>query len=292
MTIVINGNGTFSGLTSVQIAGPISSTTTGDISPIVFRNRIHNGNFVINQRRLSGTVTLSAGVFGHDRYKAGASGCTYTFATSGIDTVITISAGSLIQTIESINIEGGTYVMSWFGTSTGKIGAGSFSTSGITAIGVAANTDLAIEFGTGTLSQIQLELGTVATPFERRPSQWELALCQRYLYTQVCSSSLEDFVGTGGTNGSTGGTLAFKFPVEMRVAPTGLAFVGSASYSSFGLTTPLVASTVTAMALGGVGKNSGRISVTGTGTPYTAGQSLLFYGTISGHGYAWTGAEL
>lgn len=64
------------------------------------RNKIINGNFNINQRKVSGTVTLSAGVYGHDRWKAGASGCTYTFSASGGVTTIDITAGSLVQIVE------------------------------------------------------------------------------------------------------------------------------------------------------------------------------------------------
>ncbi|MFN5350882.1 MAG: hypothetical protein ACK5A0_15345, partial [Polaromonas sp.] len=64
-------------------------------SPSGFKNRIINGQLNINQRGVSGTVTLAAGAYGHDRFKAGASGCTYTFATSANVTTLTITAGTL-----------------------------------------------------------------------------------------------------------------------------------------------------------------------------------------------------
>ena len=41
-----------------------------------FKNRLINAQLLINQRGVSGTVTLSAGAYGHDRFKASASGCT------------------------------------------------------------------------------------------------------------------------------------------------------------------------------------------------------------------------
>jgi hypothetical protein len=152
---------------------------SGGASLLGRTNAIINGNFGINQRGVSGTVTLAAGAYGHDRWKAGASGCTYTFATSGNVTTLTISAGSLIQVIEDINLFTGTYVLSWAGTAQGKIGAGSFGNSGITG-SVTGGTNLNIEFGTGTVSLVKFEAGTVATPFEHRSFGQELALCQRY----------------------------------------------------------------------------------------------------------------
>ena len=62
------------------------------------------------------------------------------------------------------------------------------------------------------LSGVQLEVGSVATPFERRPYGTELQLCQRY-YQMI--------VGTSGCPASS--TLcdfAIQFPQQMRAAPT------------------------------------------------------------------------
>lgn len=107
-------------------------------SVISYRNRVTNSRFVGNVRGVAGTVTLTAGQFGHDGWKAGAAGCTYTFATSGADVVITITLGSLIHTIEAGNVEGGSYAMTWFGTSKGKIAAGTAAVSPVAVTGVTA----------------------------------------------------------------------------------------------------------------------------------------------------------
>ena len=152
------------------------------ISTKVNPNAIINGCFRVNQRVKSGTVTLAAGAYGHDRWKAGTSGCTYTFATSGGVTIITITAGSLIQVIEGQNLETATYCLSWTGTAQGKIGAGSLSASGVTG-SVTGGSDLSIEFSTGTLSKVKLEKGSVATPFTMHTFAEELMLCQRYYET-------------------------------------------------------------------------------------------------------------
>jgi hypothetical protein len=65
---------------------------------------------------------------------------------------------------------------------------------------------------------VQLEVGTVATPFERQIYNAQLAQCQRYYYS-LGGGTYEQF-GTGATTGSTGGSLPFQFPVVMRSAPT------------------------------------------------------------------------
>jgi hypothetical protein len=181
------------------------------------RNAIINGDFGINQRAVSGTVTLSAGAYGHDRWKAGASGCTYTFATSANVTTLTITASSLIQVIEGVNLDSGTYVLSWTGTAQGKIGAGSYSASGVTG-SATGGTNLSIEFNTGTVSLVQFEKGSVVTPFERRSRAMEDTLCRRY-YCEVDAEFVFDGILGTGSGGVTVGHM-WVFPVQMRSVPT------------------------------------------------------------------------
>ncbi len=193
----------------------ISTINGGALSG--FRNAIINGNFGINQRGVSGTVSLAAGAYGHDRWKAGASGCTYTFATSENVTTITISAGSLIQVVEGLNLQTGDYTLSWQGTAQGKIGAGSYGNSGITGAAT-GGTNLNIEFGTGTISLVQLEKGTVATPFEFRSIGQELALCQRYF--QKIASGAGGLIGSAWFWTSTVGDVYIPFKTSMRASPS------------------------------------------------------------------------
>jgi len=88
-----------------------------------------------------------------------------------------------------------------------------------------AVTQLGLQFAylpTGTagaadyvdITGVQLELGSVATPFEVRPYPVEMELCQRYY--QVIGSG--DAYGT--FTGTTTATLAYIFKVPMRVIPT------------------------------------------------------------------------
>lgn len=69
-------------------------------------------------------------------------------------------------------------------------------------------------------SQIQLELGSVATPFEIKQYGQELALCQRYYY-RVSAAATNDRLGLMGTgHGTTLCSVNGMLPVPMRAAPT------------------------------------------------------------------------
>lgn len=247
--------------------GTVTLTNVHGSSVSGFRNRVINGGFSVNQRGVSGTVTLSAGAYGHDRWKAGASGCTYTFATSNNVTTLTISAGSLQQVVEGLNLESGTYCMSWTGTATGKIGAGSLSASGVTQA-VTGGTNTTIEFSTGTLSLVQLEIGA-ATVHEQRGYGLELALCQRYYFRFTPAAAAERH-GLGQATSGTVATIYLPFPVQMRTAPTALEQSGTATDYSL-----LVAGSTTAC--------SAVPSFTAVG-PYSAGLSFtVASGMTAGH---------
>ena len=155
----------------------ISTINGGPISGM--RNTIINGNFGINQRGYVSGAATTAGQYTLDRWKVTGTGG-ITFSTVNSKTTVTIPSGQVLQqVIEGLNLQDGTYTLSWEGTAQGKIGAGSFSGSGVTAT-VTGGTNLTIEFGPGTVSRVQFEPGSVATAFEHRPIGTELALCQRY----------------------------------------------------------------------------------------------------------------
>jgi hypothetical protein len=249
--------------------------------PIGVINAIINGNFQVNQRGVSGTVTLAAGAYGHDRWKAGASGCTYTFATSNNVTTLTISAGSLIQVIEGVNLYSGTYALSWTGTAQGKIGAGSYAGSGVTGTAT-GGTNLNIEFNTGTVSLVQFEPGVEASPFERRDYGRELMMCQRYLPAWSGSGP----ISSGWCAGSTFAFAEIDLPVAPRVAPTGITVSNASHFGVYNSGAGLVTSTAVVFNQGSL--SSARLNVTvasglvaGNGTGFAAQNAsaqLLFNG--------------
>jgi len=64
------------------------------------------------------------------------------------------------------------------------------------------------------IAQVQVELGTVATPFEHRTYDEELKLCQRYFQKMG--------IGTSGYSNSSGAAISFSFRffTNMRTEPT------------------------------------------------------------------------
>ena len=98
------------------------------------------------------------------------------------------------------------------GTAGAWSGSNLFSATGATSV---VGTNGATFYVTG----VQLEVGSVATPFERRPYGTELALCQRYY--QNGGASL-----CGTTEGTTIYSFQIQFLQEMRTAPTSVARSG------------------------------------------------------------------
>jgi hypothetical protein len=83
------------------------------------------------------------------------------------------------------------------------------------------------------ITGVQLEVGSTATPFERRMYGQELALCQRYYYRIKATA-----FGVGQCFSSTGALGVIPFPVTMRTSPTALEQSGTASdYRVFGANT-------------------------------------------------------
>ena len=83
------------------------------------------------------------------------------------------------------------------------------------------------------ISQIQLEVGSVATPFARAGGtiQGELAACQRYYYRTTSALNVNSFLTpTGIMVGTTNWACPFVLPVPMRSNPSSLDYSGMTIY--------------------------------------------------------------
>lgn len=79
---------------------------------------------------------------------------------------------------------------------------------------IGISPEVFFQSGTFDIAQVQLEEGSVATPFENRPYGLELSLCQRY-YQKIAWSDRKTATAVGQYLHQS-----IRLPVDMRVTPT------------------------------------------------------------------------
>jgi hypothetical protein len=156
------------------------------------------------------------------------------------------------------------------------------SVTGATSV---VGTDGATWYVTG----VQLEVGSVATPFERRPYGTELALCQRYYY-RITSVGANDVLTSAYSNSATQANGMVFAPVDMRVAPTSLDQTGTAG--DYLATLAGANNTGTSVpTLGGGGTTRMLIAALTTASTQTAGNAGIIRTASAGKFLGWS-AEL
>jgi hypothetical protein len=201
----------------------LTAANTNTLLSRGYQNRIINGAFEINQRGYASGTNLASGVYGFDRWKSGYTNTSLTFTDGVQATTVTISSSGVIQQIvEQANMPAGTYTLSWTGTATGRVynsggSAPSYAASPVT-VTLDGSANVVVEFtasgGTKTLGLVQLEGGTVYSPFEYRQRADELDLCYRYYYARPY------FMSPCGSGGFANAYPIFQaFPTEMRRVP-------------------------------------------------------------------------
>lgn len=215
--VKLTGNQTIAGIKTFTSSPIVPTPTTNtqaankayvDSAYSGFKNYIINGKKVINQRSLTSTDNS----YNQDRwYKAGV---------------------NWFQGIEGDNnlISGKTYTLSWVGVATASYYVGNTTSATVNAqtftpianggsftLTISVGQNLWIKFvsdATGsTFNFVQLEEGSVASPFENRPYGLELSLCQRYY--ESGSISFTAYAVTGARYGQP-----YRMSGIKRVAPT------------------------------------------------------------------------
>ena len=200
-----------------------NSVNTGPVAG--FRNLIINGNPVVNQRAyVSGTATSGANEYTLDRWRVVTSGQSLAFSTTAGVCTVTAPAGGVEQVIEGASILGGTYVLNWTGTATATVDGNAVAKGG--TVTLTGGSNATVKLSGGTFTKVQLEPGSVATPFEERPVGVELQLCQRYYEEMWCQW------GTSW-NASMNNHFA-KYKVTKRAAPTLTVYADTTAYAKTG----------------------------------------------------------
>lgn len=145
------------------------------------------------------------------------------------------------------------------------------------------------------IAQIQIEAGSMATPFERRPIAAELAMCHRYTYV---ISGAEGYYNGSNTFRTAGNSVVAWFtpPQEMRITPTAVTH-NITGWATAAPTTTLIANNDIA-ANGYTTITSGVFSsFTGTGYSrravfFAANCSVTFSGNSGTPGYFLIGPDV
>jgi len=244
------------------------------------------------------TVTLSfqvysslTGTFGGSLVNsAGTRSYPFSYTVSSANTWTTISVTIAGDTTGTwIGATNGIGVSVRFGLGVGTTYSGTAgawaATNYVSATGAVSvvGTASATFYVTG----VQLEVGTVATPFERQIYSNQLAQCQRYYYRISASGSYTSF-GLGVTYSTTNALINMPLPVTMRTVPTAADFSAAGNFVIYDGGTN---STVTAIVLSYVSTNS--ISMTGTtGATMTAARPALLEANVALAAYIGVTAEL
>ena len=137
------------------------------------------------------------------------------------------------------NTTNGTGLIVHFSLGTGSSGTGTANVWGNYPYAPTGSVNvIATNGATFYLTGVQLEVGSVATPFERRPYGLELSLCSRFY--QLASLNYWLY-GVGGVDYS----VPVTFNTVMRAAPTAVRISGTA----FNLTSEVGAESITAQGL-------------------------------------------
>jgi hypothetical protein len=120
------------------------------------------------------------------------------------------------------------------------------------------------------IGAVQLEVGSVATPFSRAGGtiQGELAACQRYYY-RTTATNYATYSTVGNAFSTTQGVVQTRLPVTMRIPPTAVDFTTLQVYSL----TNSGQTTVTGLGINGNSTDNPEVIVT-VGSGLTSGNII------------------
>ena len=164
-----------------------------------------------------------------------------------------------------------------FQTTAGSWQAGNYSRTANQVNVIGTNS------GTLRITAVQLEIGSVATPFENRPIETETELCQRYYQRFSALTGTLAAFGSGVSTTTTNAFVYVKYAQPMRSTPT-LSQSGTAIYNT-------ASRTLSAISASYYGDNSLGVNLTTSAGTQTIGQGVIWSAT-STSSYIALDAEL
>ena len=162
-------------------------------------------------------------------------------------------------------------------------GAGNWTAANLLCTASQANL-LRSAGNTFAITGVQLEEGQFATPLEIRPYAQEKQLCQRYYQRLEATERV-----FGHATSTTRGIYGWDLPVEMRVAPTVAFTAVTGLVNTDGNGTERSVSAATTLNI--TSKNI-IFDIAPVGTPFTAGQGAMFFGSTGAANIITFDAEL
>ena len=245
---------TYGGADRIAVLPLSFSTATGTIAAITGLASPGRNQSVLLTTTGSGAVNFETRPESRDVIDLNSKTVTFSVRVyqdtgSAINTVLTITKANaednftagktILGTSTPVSVASGTPTYLTFTLALGATGASNGLSCQINFTGVGAITSKSFVVG-----ELQLEVGSVATPFEHRPYGLELALCQRYYY-RLTPSAADQTLGVGHNTSTTAAVATNFFPVPMRSAPSALEQSGTAgNYSVAHTATSTVCSAV------------------------------------------------
>lgn len=116
-------------------------------------------------------------------------------------------------------------------TTVASISGKTIGTNNNDAINICLFAPVSGASGTLSVSQFQCEIGPVATSFDLRPIEYELARCQRHYFVAGAPGNTTTWTGVVEGTGTTKASISLgQFPVTMRAIPN-LSFTGVSLFS-------------------------------------------------------------
>lgn len=190
------------------------------------QNKIINSSFQVNYVAAPNSGTLAANGFWREGWLAGPGGCTYSFSES--TRVLTISSGTMIQIVDGVTegIGDGVHCITWEGNSSATV-AGTARAKGST-FSLFNGQIFTISFGAGTVSKVQLVIGSSVNAYLQPSLTSERMRCQPYFWRSALMDSSSATTNTANWYGS----IIFPPPLNMRATPL-MTTYNSAGVSGF-----------------------------------------------------------